>query len=170
MTVTPQISEGDQVLLNLTVEVSQTTESSIGLDPNLVGPTLRKTETNTQVVVRDSATGIIGGLLQDRITRRRGQTPLVGDLPLLGWLFRNKSDTRSKSNLVILVTPTVLKDSLHMERKTAEQIDQAQKANADVFFEQGYIKKVRTKRDLRKYSRPGQERLEELQRTAAPGF
>jgi general secretion pathway protein D len=169
MTVTPQISEGDQVLLNLTVEVSQTTESSIGLDPNLVGPTLRKTETETQVVVRDGATGIIGGLLQDRMRRRRGQTPIMGDLPLLGWLFRNKSDSRSKSNLVILVTPTILKDSLHVERKTAEQIDRAQKANADVFFEQGFIRKVRTKRNTRKYSRPGQERLEKMQQLANPG-
>ncbi|MBN2310643.1 MAG: type II secretion system secretin GspD [Candidatus Hydrogenedentes bacterium] len=156
MEATPQISEGDFVFLELNVEVSAlaSADSSVG-DANLLGPTLDKTEITDKVVIKDGGTGIVGGLISEQISRARSQTPLLGDLPLLGWLFRGKSDIRDKQNLVILVTPHIIKDNMDVERLTQYRTDEVSRANADVIFERGYIRKIKRKHYLRNRYRPG---------------
>jgi general secretion pathway protein D len=162
LTVTPQISEGDYVFLDLEVTVERPIQSTIGLDPNLVGPTFSKSEITNKVVVRDGSTGVLGGLISESTDRSKRQTPILGDVPALGWLFRRKDDQRAKRNLVVLITPHIMKEGIDYERKTEAEIDYTARANADILFEKGFIKKVETKRNMRNSYRPTEAALEEV--------
>ncbi len=162
LTVTPQISEGDYVFLDLEVSVERPIQSTVGLDPNLVGPTFSKSEITNKVVVRDGSTGVLGGLISESTDRSKRQTPLLGDVPGLGWLFRRKDDQRTKRNLVVLLTPHIMKEGIDYDRKTRAEIDYAARANADVLFEKGFIKKISTKHDMRKNYRPTEAAIKDL--------
>lgn len=162
LTVTPQISEGDYVNMKLEVEVSSTIASDVGLDPNLVGPTLSLSNVKNEVVIKDSSTGIVGGLISETTDRNRRQTPMLGDVPGLGWLFRRKDDARRKRNLVVLVTPHIVKDGIDYDRFTESQMDEMHKANLDVFFDKGLIKKIDRKRYMRNEYRPTDAVVQEL--------
>jgi len=158
MLVTPQISAGDTVSLTLEVEVSQTIASSVGLDPNLVGPTVSLALVKNQMVVRDKGTAIMGGLISESVSRSRAQMPFFGDLPLLGWLFRSKNDSRSKRNLVVLITPHILPEGIDAERIAIEETEAWRESNHDVVFERGFVKKVKQKHHNRTKHRPSEER------------
>lgn len=166
MTVTPQISEGDFVFLDLDVEVSQPIESTVGADPNLVGPTLQKSQVKNKVVVKDGATGIIGGLVSESTSRTRRQPPLFGDLPLVGVLFRRTSDDRNKRNLVVLVTPNIVKQGTDLTRMTEYKVNEFQRVNADVLFEKGLIKKIKQRHYMRTDYRPSAGKLESFDGTS----
>ena len=155
MTVTPQINEGDYVSLDLQVEVSSPVQSTIGIDPNQVGATFEVSEIKNQVVVGDGQTAIIGGLIREARDRTVSQPPILGDIPLFGWLFRNKSSARNKQNLVILVTPHIIKDGHDLDRITAYQVDEFYRRNIDSLFQKGgFIKKIRQKRRNHNTYRP----------------
>ncbi len=158
MLVTPQISAGDTVSLNLEVEVSQTIASSVGLDPNLVGPTVSLALVKNQMVVRNGGTAVMGGLISESVSRNRAQTPFFGDLPLIGWLFRSKSDNRSKRNLVVLVTPQILPEGIDAERVARSETEAWRESNHDVVFERGFVKKVKQKHYNRTEHRPSEVR------------
>lgn len=154
MHVTPQISEGDYVYLDLDIEVSRPIQSTVGIDPNATGVTLAKSNIVTKAVVRDGSTGVLGGLLSESTDRSRRQTPILGDIPLLGSLFGRKDYNRAKRNLVVLITPHIVKEGIDYDRLTQAQMGKASAANADVFFERGIIKKVSKKAKLRSKYRP----------------
>ena len=162
LTVTPQISEGDYVFLELEVKVERPIQSTVGLDPNLVGPTFSKSEIVNKVVVRDGSTGILGGLISESTDHSKRQTPIFGDIPGLGWLFRRKDDQRAKRNLVVLLTPHIMKEGIDFDRKTEAEIEYSSKANADVLFEKGFIKKITTKHEMRNDYRPTDAALDEV--------
>lgn len=161
LTVTPQISEGDNVFLDLELEVSDLDADQIG-DVNLLGPTTNKSLVQNKVLVKDGSTAVLAGLIRDTANRRRNQTPILGDLPGLGWLFRGKTSGRVKRNLVVLVTPHIIKEGVEYDRVTNYQISNYYNANAEHIFEQGFFKKVKKKRDDRKNHRPTFERSQEL--------
>jgi len=106
---TPQISESDYIKLILYEEISSVAEKGAGgTDPDKVGPTtLTRTATNT-VIVKDGQTIVIGGLIDDRITRLTSKVPWLGDIPFLGWFFRYESKTVEKTNLMLFLTPHIL--------------------------------------------------------------
>jgi len=160
--VTPQISEGDYVSMDLEVEVSKPIVSSVGADPNIVGPTIQKAKVETKVVIPDGSTGILGGLISESTSHSIRQTPFLGDLPMLGWMFRNKTNKRDKRNLVMLVTPYILKEGRELEELSKQRVEQFNEANIDVLFEKGYIKKIKKRREMRKSYRPSQRRSEEI--------
>lgn len=169
--VTPQISEGDYVNLDLVVEVSQTIASDVGADVNTLGPTLQLSKVQTVVSIRDGSTGIIGGLISEGTDRRINQTPVLGDLPLVGWLFRAKNTGRQKRNLVVLVSPYIVKDSTDLTRFTQDRIRRFRQANVDVLYEKGFIRKVRQRHELRNNYRPSVEHSEAVVGgTAGRGF
>ena len=154
LTVTPQINEGDAVRLEVKVEVSDTVESSVGVDPNELGPTFQKSEFVNEVVIRDDQTGIIGGLIRENKGRVRAQTPVIGDLPLVGWLFRAKRNTRNKQNLVVMVTPKIIREMSDLNDITSKQLEVFYRYNRDVILEDlGFVKTQRKKNWKRdKYS------------------
>jgi hypothetical protein len=71
-------------------------------------PLERSTELRTNVLVKDGETVVIGGLFRDSITASKSQVPVLGDLPLIGALFRGKTDTTSREEVIIVLTPHII--------------------------------------------------------------
>jgi general secretion pathway protein D len=71
-------------------------------------PRVRVRQVVTSVSVWDGQTVVLGGLIADSVTTRRDKVPVLGDVPLLGRLFRSESSVKTKKNLLILVTPTII--------------------------------------------------------------
>jgi len=148
--VEPQIQEGDTVLLVVNVSVKDPVKSDIGIDPNDTGATIAQSVLDTTVVIPDGKTGIIGGLLRESLAHSTNQVPVLGDLPLLGFLFRSKGNARAKQNLVIFLSPHVVRQSGDLERISEHRMDQFQSANVDAIFERGFFKKIDGKQKQRK--------------------
>jgi type II secretory pathway component GspD/PulD (secretin) len=100
--------------------------------------------------------------LRDTASRSKTQAPVLGDVPILGLLFRGRGTNQRKQNLVALVTPNILKESVDLERVTHFTVDEYQRANLEHFFEQGFFEKVKKKRDQRKNHRPAIEHGDKL--------
>jgi len=120
LNVTPHISSNDSVRL----EIEQETKDIGGSDAEL-GPTWTERKLKTQVVVNDQQSVVIGGLIQERDIYSVAKVPLLGDIPLLGYLFKYTKKTKKKTNLLILLTPYIIKDQLDLqairERKVRER-------------------------------------------------
>lgn len=105
--ITPQINEGEYVKLDIYQEISAVKDAnSKGAAADI---TTTKRSAKTAVVVKDNETVVIGGLIQDQDQESISKIPLLGDIPLLGWLFKAKGTTRKKTNLMIFLTPRVIK-------------------------------------------------------------
>ena len=72
-------------------------------------PVTQKRTVDTTVIVEDNQTVVIGGLIDDASTRNDTKVPVLGDIPVLGWLFRKRTETSEKTNLYIFLTPRVIK-------------------------------------------------------------
>ncbi len=117
--ITPQISEGEYVKLDIYQEISAVKENK-GQANDLV---TTKRSAKTAVVVKDKDTVVIGGLIQDRDTETINKIPLLGDIPLLGWLFKTKSTRREKTNLMIVLTPRIIRGAEEMNDVSGQQRD-----------------------------------------------
>jgi general secretion pathway protein D len=126
--IKPQINEGGNV--RLTIE--EQTEEIASNDPQL-GPTTSKRSVKTQVVARDQSTIVIGGLIQERAVRSVKRVPFLGSLPLLGWLFRDSVTTKSKTNLLLFLTPYIIRDESDYRR-----IYEKKRKEQQEFIEQFY--------------------------------
>ncbi len=118
---TPQITEGDYIKLQLYEEISALIDSPIGQDPNRVGPTTSERKTTNVVLVRDGQTIIVGGLMEDRVRTVENEVPWLGDIPVLGWLFRYNQDIVEKQNLLIFLTPTIIREDQDVQRLFEEK-------------------------------------------------
>ena len=106
--LTPHIAEGNFVSLDIYQEISSVSESA-AFDPNQVGPLINKRFAQTSVVVKDGETIVIAGLIKDNTTTIVQKVPFLGDVPLLGYLFRYKKNQKDKTNLLIFITPRIVK-------------------------------------------------------------
>ncbi len=106
--VRPQISENGTVKLTLYQEVSQVDASTMG---NANGPSTSKRSIESTVLVNDGSVIVLGGLLEDRYSMGQDKVPLMGDLPLVGGLFRNENRSRQKTNLMVFLRPVVIRDT-----------------------------------------------------------
>lgn len=120
--LTPQISEGETVRLDIYEEVSALVLTTVG-DPNLVGPTTSVRSASTTVVAKSGQTVVIGGLISDNSLRQRESVPYLGDLPILGNLFRSDSDTSNKINLLIFLTPHIVRDDTEIAKHSLDERD-----------------------------------------------
>ena len=105
--ITPHISESGRLMLDLEQEVSNVKTQADG-SQNTTTPTITQRRVKTQVVVNDSETLLLGGLVQDQRSRATNQIPGVGDIPLVGNAFKDKIDSVEKRELVIMITPHVM--------------------------------------------------------------
>ncbi len=107
--VTPQITPDDRVILDLTVS-----KDSVGqILPSATGgnvPSIDTREITTQVLVNDGQTVVLGGILETERRDTVNKVPFLGDIPGLGWLFRSKGKTDNKDELLIFVTPKILRE------------------------------------------------------------
>lgn len=115
--IKPQISEGDYIRMDINQEISAVKDSK-GQAIDLI---TTKRSAKTSVVVKDKETVVIGGLIQDNEQETVSKVPFLGDIPLLGWLFKTKSKTRNKTNLMILLTPHIVKDATDLAEMTRIQ-------------------------------------------------
>jgi general secretion pathway protein D len=154
--ITPQITEGDYVKLDIYQEISALSANQSDNILINVGPTITKRSTKTSVVVKDNQTVVIGGLMQEQQVETVTKVPLLGDIPVLGWLFKYKSISKNKTNLIVFLSPHIIRE----EDQLAELTDnkKSQFARSEGRYEQGEL--------LVKF-REGtlQERISEILRT-----
>ncbi|WP_337179977.1 type II secretion system secretin GspD [Hydrogenophaga borbori] len=110
--VKPQISENGTIKLTIYQEVSSVAPASINSSTGLI-TNLRSIEST--VLVNDGAIVVLGGLLQDEYAQNQDKVPGLGDVPVLGGLFRSETRSRKKTNLMVFLRPVVMRD----ERDTA---------------------------------------------------
>jgi type IV pilus secretin PilQ/predicted competence protein len=103
--VTPQITEAGTVIL--TLEVNNDTADFANRVNGI--PPINTQSAKTQVLVRDGATAVIGGIYQSTETSSQQRTPFLGDIPLLGLLFRNRAANTSNQELLLFITPRIVK-------------------------------------------------------------
>ena len=120
MKITPIINASDMVRLKIEQQIQDVGEK----DP-VLGPTWTKRKIKTTVVVRDQQSVVIGGLISDRVSYTESKVPLLGDIPILGYLFKYTKRDKKKTNLLLLLTPYVVHDQMDLqrilERKTRER-------------------------------------------------
>jgi len=116
--ITPQISGDNQVKLEVNQEITEVKS----IDP-IKGPTTSKRQVKTTVVVPDQQTVVIGGLIKDNTTITENKIPILGDIPVLGFFFKYKSSRISKSNLLVFLTPYIVRDSRDMNKIWHKKIE-----------------------------------------------
>jgi general secretion pathway protein D len=118
--VKPQITEGGTVRLAIFQEVSSLQDLTI---TNASGPITNKRSLESNVLVDDGQIVVLGGLLQDSLSNGQDKVPLLGDVPGLGNLFRYETRKRSKTNLMVFLRPTVIRDASAVRGLTYDRYD-----------------------------------------------
>lgn len=117
LTVRPRVSEGGRVTLDIEQEVSSVSSTTTsGID----SPTISQRKINTKVVVNNGTTLALGGLIQDSRNKTKTKVPIAGDIPVLGNLFKSKSNSKDRTELLILITPRVVRNGNEARSVTAE--------------------------------------------------
>ena len=116
MSLTAQISDDDTVTLNVRPSISSISELKQDPNPALTTvknfvPQIRTREIESMLRVQSGDIAVLGGLMEDRQDNKDGRIPGLGDIPFLGELFNTRNNSSAKSELVILLRPTVIKDA-----------------------------------------------------------
>ncbi|PSU20238.1 type II secretion system secretin GspD [Photobacterium kishitanii] len=128
--VTPQVNEGDSVQMKIEQVVSQVADANGAVDIRF-----DKRELTTSVLVKDGNMIALGGLMQEKTLESEQKVPILGDIPVLGALFRSTNNQTEKTNLMIFIRPTILRDGMSADGMTqrkynyirAQQLYQADK-------------------------------------------
>jgi general secretion pathway protein D len=106
--VTPQINEGNAIQLNIEQEISNVSEAVV---PGASDIITNKRSIKTTVLVEDRQMVVLGGLIDESLTENVQKVPLLGDIPLMGNLFKSRSTKKSKRNLMVFIQPGILRDA-----------------------------------------------------------
>ena len=107
LNVTPHINPDGLVIMDVAPEISTLTGNTVPISETVDAPTFAKRSASSRVAIQNGQTIVIGGLVQDRKTSTINKVPLLGDIPLVGELFKRTQDTKSKTELLIFITPHV---------------------------------------------------------------
>ena len=135
--MTPQISEGDTLRLNIFQE-NTTVVPSVAGSVEEVGVTLAKRQIENTLVVADGQTVVIGGLLSETYGEQVSKTPYLGDIPALGWLFKTKEKTIEKINLLIFLTPHIVRSPADMEFESIRKRRQFEERLGEGYLASGH--------------------------------
>ncbi len=130
--ITPQITEGDVVRLAIYQEVSAILPTDVQTESDL-GPTYTKRSTKTVVAVKDGKTVVIGGLIKNNETENVSKVPILGDIPILGWLFKYRKKGNEKTNLLVFLTPKIIRNHKALSKITEEKREQMRKDRENTF-------------------------------------
>lgn len=108
LNVLPKISQDGLVELELTPEISTITGQTVAISETVNAPVFAKRAAETHVVVPDGKTVVIGGLIEDNLTESVRKIPILGDIPVLGKLFSRKIESKTKTELMIFITPHIV--------------------------------------------------------------
>ncbi|MBC8133844.1 MAG: type II secretion system protein GspD, partial [Deltaproteobacteria bacterium] len=180
MKLTPHVNEHDMIRL----EVDQEIQDIISPNFNGLGPATSKRSAKTTVVARDQQTIVIGGLMSDRNVERVTKIPFLGDIPILGFFFRNTTRTIQKTNILIALTPYVITDQSDLRRVLEKKLKERREfvdrfgtqdvvnpeAAIDYRRKRGMLEEInRTARDVEIEEREMQQQLEhDAQEEAGP--
>jgi general secretion pathway protein D len=120
--ITPHISKGSMVRLEISTEIS----NILFIDPANPGfVTSRKRQATTTVVVEDGQMIVIGGLIRDDRSEQTKKVPCVGNIPILGWAFKNLAASAQKTNLMIFITPHIIRTAADLDKATLKKKEEA---------------------------------------------
>ncbi|MFH1984351.1 MAG: type II secretion system secretin GspD [Pseudomonadota bacterium] len=134
--ITPHISKDNLVRLSISQEVSKLDDASTTSTDR---PTTLKRVIETTVLVENNSTLVIGGLIDEAINKKITKVPLLGDIPVLGWLFKATSDAEEKTNLYVFLTPRVVNSQVSAETLLKDKTAEAER------FEPGTIQLYESK-------------------------
>jgi general secretion pathway protein D len=129
--VKPQINKGDSVLLEIRQEVSSVADSS-DVNTNNLGSVFNKRVINNAVLVKSGETVVVGGLLDEKLNKTVSKVPLLGDIPFIGGLFRQSKEKVEKSNLILFIKPTILRETSDYSLVTAEKYTEYNDKNISI--------------------------------------
>ena len=126
--VTPQINEGSTIKLDIDQEVSNVSQAAAANG----GIITNKRSITTSVLVEDGEILVLGGLIDDQLRDSVSKVPILGDVPLLGWLFRSHTTSKEKQNLMVFMRPSIMRTSDAASYQTNQKYNflRAQQINA----------------------------------------
>ncbi|MFQ5559103.1 MAG: type II secretion system secretin GspD [Nitrospinota bacterium] len=127
--IKPQISESDYVKLNIFHEISDAAEIAA---QDRTNPIYTKRSAKTTVVVKDGQNIVIGGLIKDQLNDTVSKVPLLGDIPILGWLFKVKRKTREKTNLMIFLSPHIIRSDKDIDTISRSKTSIMEKSKSQI--------------------------------------
>jgi general secretion pathway protein D len=139
--VTPQISEGDSVRLEIFQELSDVVEGSA----SDLGPTTTKRTVENTVYVSDGEAVMVGGIVSEAQNKSEGKVPWLGDIPILGWAFKSTGDSSRKVNLVVILTPRIVRNPGDLQRLTVENREEFRSAAGERIEYSGKEQEAREK-------------------------
>jgi len=128
--VKPQINEGDNIKMEIEQEVSDVSTTAVTGATDI---TTNKRSIKTTVLVEDGQTLVLGGLIDDQINDTREKVPFLGDVPLLGSLFRYRTTRKNKRNLMVFLHPTILRDPETADYYSRSKYDDLRSAQLGLF-------------------------------------
>jgi len=131
--ITPHISKDRMVRLELSLEVSEISGTQTAQ------PTTLKRTVETTTIVQDNHTVVLGGLIDNKLDNTKYKVPCLGDIPGLGFLFSQKSNSHDKTNLYIFLTPRVIQnpdEASKVAKEKRDQIDQLREENIKLYGHQ----------------------------------
>jgi general secretion pathway protein D len=133
--IKPQILDGGSVRLQIYQEVSSVDNTAT----NPAGVTTKKRSIESNILVDKDQIVVLGGLIQDSVNDSRSQIPLLGDIPLLGGLFRYETRQRSKTNLMVFIRPYVMRNSASYAALSSERYGQMSEAQDEAQLPTNYL-------------------------------
>ena len=121
--VTPSINPDGFVKMEVVPEISRLSKETTDISESFKSPIIERRRANTTVTVRDGETVVIGGLINDRYERTDKKVPILGDIPLIGLFFRQKSEATSKTELLIVLRPHVVRTPQRIQELTDDAIN-----------------------------------------------
>ncbi len=159
--IKPQINDGSSVRLDIEQEVSSISASSTSAEDRITN----KRSIVTSVMVEDDQVLVLGGLMRDQFTDQVSKVPLLGDVPVLGQLFRNTTTKKSKTNLMVFIHPMIMRDVLSGDHYTHQKYSKLKRAQSlSNITNRGILKEKAAKfpadlrRDLAQKLTPAQKR------------
>ena len=123
LNVTPHINPEGLVILDVAPEISQLTNSNIQIAPGVQSPVFDQRTAQSRVGIPDGKTIVIGGLMEDRKNTTINKVPILGDIPLLGELFRRTQTDKTKTELLIFLTPHVAQQPDTLDPMSKQEIE-----------------------------------------------
>jgi general secretion pathway protein D len=121
--IRPQIGEGGTVRMTIYQEQSSVKDTA-AVGTSNAGPSTTKRSIESQVVVDDGQIIVLGGLIEDSYTTNKSKVPLLGDIPIIGALFRSESRVKKRTNLMVFLRPVVMKDADSANKLSLDRYEQ----------------------------------------------
>jgi general secretion pathway protein D len=120
--VTPHINPDGLVVMDVAPQISSQSDQSVQLQAGVSSPVFNQRSASARVAIRDGQTIVIGGLMQDEKTQTITKVPILGDIPYLGLLFQRDNVTKTKTELLIFLTPHVAQAPDHLQGMSVDEM------------------------------------------------